>query len=141
MTEYVVGFAFDKHTNVALIKKNRPAWQKDHLNGIGGHIEPGETRLRAMEREFCEEAGLWVRSWTHFVTMEAPVWRVFVFSALGVDLENVRSMTDEEVVLAPAHHLPYICLPNLHWLVPMALGNNDGDDWVRKPTHIWYRRK
>ena len=40
VTEYVVGFAFDKkRENVALIQKNRPPWQKGKLNGIGGHIE------------------------------------------------------------------------------------------------------
>jgi len=39
MIEMVVGFLFDNFSeNVLLIKKNRPAWQKDRLNGVGGKI-------------------------------------------------------------------------------------------------------
>lgn len=42
--EMVLGFVFNKeHTKIALIKKNRPEWQKDKYNGIGGHIEKKET--------------------------------------------------------------------------------------------------
>ena len=39
MTEYVVGFMLSiDGEDVALIRKERPAWQKGRLNGIGGHI-------------------------------------------------------------------------------------------------------
>ena len=56
---YVLGFMFNINlTEVALIRKNRPAWQCGKLNGIGGHIEPGEDPATAMCREFTEEAGL-----------------------------------------------------------------------------------
>ena len=61
MQEYVVGFLFDEdarryhktgHGNVVLIEKNRPAWQAGRLNGVGGHIEIGETPDEAISREF-----------------------------------------------------------------------------------------
>jgi 8-oxo-dGTP pyrophosphatase MutT (NUDIX family) len=53
---YVLGFVFSQACDrVLLIWKNRPAWQKDKLNGIGGKIEAGETPKQAMEREFTEE--------------------------------------------------------------------------------------
>jgi hypothetical protein len=37
--DYVVGFLFRNNlSEVALIKKDRPAWQAGHLNGIGGKL-------------------------------------------------------------------------------------------------------
>ena len=43
MTRYVVGFVFNKSkTEVMLIEKQRPLWQKNHFNGIGGHIRKGK---------------------------------------------------------------------------------------------------
>ena len=56
---YVVGFLLNyDRTQVVLIRKNRPAWQAGHLNGVGGKIEMGETPIEAMTREFEEETGL-----------------------------------------------------------------------------------
>lgn len=68
---YVVGFLFDPHLErVLCIRKLRPAWQAGKLNGIGGHIEPGETALEAMEREASEEAGLGAHiAWNTFAEM------------------------------------------------------------------------
>jgi 8-oxo-dGTP pyrophosphatase MutT (NUDIX family) len=55
---YVLGFVFNRNLGrVLLVLKNRPAWQANKLNGIGGKIEVGETPLQAMEREFREETG------------------------------------------------------------------------------------
>jgi len=45
MTEYVLGFLMDNY-RVVLIEKQRPAWQKGLLNGVGGHINHGR-RIRA----------------------------------------------------------------------------------------------
>lgn len=56
---YVVGFMFDfALERVALIRKNKPAWQAGLLNGIGGKIEPNETAQEAMRRECIEEVGM-----------------------------------------------------------------------------------
>lgn len=58
MTEYVLGFLFREcQPLVALITKNKPEWQKNKKNGIEGKIEPNETPLEAMRREFQEETG------------------------------------------------------------------------------------
>jgi hypothetical protein len=51
MTKYVVGLAFDDEGRVALIEKNRPAWQRGLLNGIGGKIEGDEMPVETMIRE------------------------------------------------------------------------------------------
>jgi hypothetical protein len=38
--EYVCGFMFaNDFTEVALIRKNKPEWQRGKLNGIGGKVE------------------------------------------------------------------------------------------------------
>lgn len=140
---YSLGFAFDAKSNIALIRKAGPAWQLGHLNGIGGHVELGESPEEGMVREFHEEAGLYVRDWTHFVTMRSrDTWDVFVFVAKGVDLSRVRTCTIEEVVVVPAHHLPAIVIPNLRWLVPMALdfGYSMGDHARVDPTDVWFEK-
>jgi 8-oxo-dGTP diphosphatase len=65
--EFVVGFLFSRcEQRVVLIEKNRPEWQAGLLNGPGGKIEPGETTLEAIRREFREEAGLDIPGWEHF---------------------------------------------------------------------------
>lgn len=126
MTRYVAGFLFDTEGNVVLVKKNRPKWQAGRLNGVGGHVEPGETALEAIKREFWEEAGVRVETWEHFCTLEGPDWEVVFFRSVAPDLGGVRTKTDEEIVVMPLvvardSSLP---LPNISWLLPMAAPKN-----------------
>jgi len=89
---YVLGFMFNEEiTEVALIRKNRPVWQAGHLNGIGGHVEPGEAPDIAMAREFLEETGAitslgdWIKfaqmgnvgSWGSLVTVGKEISRIW----------------------------------------------------------------
>ncbi len=123
MTKYVCGFAFEG-PNVALIRKKRPAWQEGLLNGIGGHVEPGETFLDAMVREFREETGYDSdpRSWTPFAEWKSDTAQVIFYKAYIPLLEDVlHTMTDEKVEIIPIRMVtPFNCIPNLAWLVPMA---------------------
>jgi len=58
MQEYVLTFVFNQTMDkVLLIRKKRPDWQKDQLNGIGGKVEEGELPRTAAKRELLEEAG------------------------------------------------------------------------------------
>lgn len=42
MENYVIGILLNKNkTNVLLIRKKHPEWQKGLLNAPGGHIESG----------------------------------------------------------------------------------------------------
>jgi 8-oxo-dGTP diphosphatase len=69
MKNYVVGFMFCKEVDkIVLIKKNRPQWQKDQWNGVGGHIESYEKPMDAMIREFREESGVNCDEWNNFLT-------------------------------------------------------------------------
>ena len=62
MQDYVVVFpvAMDlvnKQEEVLVIKKQRPAWQKDKFNLLGGHVESGEDPIQTAVRELKEESG------------------------------------------------------------------------------------
>jgi 8-oxo-dGTP diphosphatase len=131
-TEYVVGFLHDQRKSfVVLINKHRPAWQKGRLNGVGGHIEPCETPLAAMRREFDEEAGLRIDDWELAVEMTNPTWRVHFFTSCG-PVRDVRSQTDERLRLVSLHHQwPWNLLPNLCWLLPLCL-----DSDIEKPVSL-----
>ena len=120
--QYVVGFLF-KDDKVALIHKNRPDWQKGKINGIGGHIEKGETPLEAMRREFSEEAGGLLDGWEYYCTMHYPEADIFMFRLFG-DYE-ITTKTDEAVEWFNVNNLPDNVIPNLTWLIPLALYDDD----------------
>lgn len=122
--EMVVGFLFDPtEAVVVLIKKRRPAWQKDRLNGVGGHIEEGETPEEAMSREFEEEVGFADIDWMKFAVLHGEGWVVHFFTALDGRAIVPETKTDEEVEAilvsdaVTSHHV----IPNVRWLVPLAL--------------------
>lgn len=122
MKEMVLGFLFcPQGESVALIFKQRPSWQKGLLNGIGGHVEVGETPIQAMTREFSEETGARVDSWKKYAVMKGANWVVHVFKAFSNDVFNVKSITDEQVIICNPRDIKFDMVSNLDWLIPMAL--------------------
>jgi 8-oxo-dGTP diphosphatase len=119
MKEYVVGFLFDGKGNVALINKTHPEWQKCRLNGIGGHLEVGETPLQAMNREFKEEAGCDNLNWRRFCRVYGNGYKLHLYRAESLDAD-IKSMTDELVGWYAMNKLPDNILPILSWAIPMA---------------------
>ena len=124
MTEYVVGFMLSTDgENVALIRKQRPAWQKGRLNGIGGHIEDGELPIQAMVREFKEETAdsTDIAQWIPFAVLSGNDWKVHFFFTWG-HLEALQTVTGEGIEILPVEGVTVDndCLPNLTWLIPMA---------------------
>lgn len=126
-TVYVVGFLFDYPiNNVVLIRKTHPAWQAGLMNGIGGKVNEGETPVAAMKREFNEEAGCWVEVWEKFLIITDEDYDVHFFRAFcKPEFQTlVLTMTDEAVLLVPLGDLFRTwkrCVPNLQYIVPMAL--------------------
>ena len=122
---YVLGFCFsDSLTDVALIRKERPAWQSKCLNGIGGNIEPDETETAAMEREFFEETGVKIKAgdWIQFCEMSGKGWFVYCFAIRStLSIVRVRTMTDEQVRIVEWSKNEEPIIPNLNWLVPLAI--------------------
>lgn len=132
-TIYVAGFLFDYPVNnVILIKKTKPEWQAGLLNGVGGKVNEGETPASAMQREFNEEAGVWVDKWEKFLILTGSDYDVHFFRAFCKPEFHtlVLTMTDETVLVVKLKDL-YInwveqrekwrTIPNLQYIIPMAL--------------------
>lgn len=128
---YVCGFCFDAAKDyVALIEKTKPEWQAGKLNGVGGKIEPFELPIEAMVREFKEETSIEtsVEDWTHFAILENEDWVVHFYKATTDQIFNVQSVTEERVDFYDVDYLlkndENLTVPNLKWLIPMALQND-----------------
>lgn len=121
MQHYACGFLFSPDgRQVLLIRKRRPAWQAGKLNGVGGKVEPGETPLEAMRREFREEAGLDIAEWQQLITLTGVDWAGHFFRATG-DVEAAYAVTDEQLERHPTGDLPPDLIPNLRWMIPLLL--------------------
>jgi 8-oxo-dGTP pyrophosphatase MutT (NUDIX family) len=124
---YVLGFLFSNDCKmVALTTKKRPDWQAGYLNGIGGKIEDIDNSPHdAMIREFKEETGILIESWTDFAELSNKEWVVYCFVAFSNDINKVKTMTDEEVVTLSVDKLKYLnILDSLYFLIPLALSNS-----------------
>lgn len=126
-TRYSCGFLFTPGcpgTDVLLIRKLRPRWQAGRLNGIGGHIEYGETPADTMRREFLEEGGIDIASWDPVAILRGATFEVHFFSAWTdrVTFGSARAMTDEQLEAIPVDNLGRDdIIPNLRVLIPLAL--------------------
>ncbi|REL28350.1 NUDIX domain-containing protein [Thalassotalea euphylliae] len=125
MKKYVAGFLFTQDASkVVLIEKINPTWQRGLLNGVGGKIEAGEQPIAAMVREFAEETGVTTNAtqWTHFAQVFRPNGYDVAFFFAHSDLAyKARTVEQEKVQLIDVQALPNNLLPNLRWLIPLAL--------------------
>ncbi len=124
---YVVGFAFSSNQDLLLlIRKKRPEWQEGKLNGVGGKIEGDEEPLNAMVREFEEESGLAteLNQWRYMGSItDKGTWTVHFFTT-RLNVWSARTMTDEDLEVIQVRDLDqYDVIPNLRYLVPMALAD------------------
>lgn len=128
MTEYVLGFAFGERKGrpaVLLVQKSSPEWQAGKYNGVGGHIEPGETPVDAMCREFEEETGVETTAddWTERLTMQGAEWRVIIFKCeIRRYLQLARQITKKDKpIVVEVNALPENIIPNIRWIIPFLL--------------------
>jgi 8-oxo-dGTP diphosphatase len=137
ITKYSVGFAFNEEgTEVVLILKNRPKWQNGYLNGVGGHIEEGESAHAAQAREFEEETGVktYESNWKLYAIISGPGFELNVFSIFTQDIYNAITKTDEEIKIVAVNRLyKFPIIKNLTWLIPAAIDSQfyDGKLFIR----------
>lgn len=125
MKKYVTGFLFSKNaSHVVLIKKINPQWQRGLFNGIGGKIEANESPVDAMVREFIEETGVTTNKadWTCFAKVYRPnCYDVDLYFAHSDLAFSAKTIEQEQVHIIKLTELPNNIIPNLHWLIPLAL--------------------
>lgn len=130
MKSYVCGFMRDSYGFVALVRKNKPAWQAGRLNGVGGGVEAGETPHQAMCREWFEETGTVHNEWQEFATisfndatihfLKANVKLLPVFPDVNDIGEAIEVMRYGFAVRRDD------MMQNLKWLLPLAFEDPDG---------------
>jgi 8-oxo-dGTP diphosphatase len=134
---YVLGFCFSRdHRKVVLIAKTKPPWQAGRLNGVGGRVETGETPAQAVAREFREEAQCEdALDWEPFGRLRGGDWEVWLFHAHYLYLpiynespEGTVSVHHTPVVLTDPTSQGHAPLPNLRYLIPMAINHASGED-------------
>lgn len=120
---YVAGLYFWK-SQVLLIRKEKPAFMKGKLNGIGGKMEDRESPLSSMIREFEEETGLHVFDWKHFATLQGRNFEVEWFKSEADYMLPRPVSLDPEIEKTEwinIHDVQYTDrMNNLSWLVQMA---------------------
>lgn len=141
---YVAAFLFSPDLRrVALICKNKPAWQRGKLNAIGGKVEENEDLSAAARREFEEETGVLFDGWKFFLALKVPpssevvhfcagvselVWRLGSPTSETVFLVDVNTIEHDRI--AEGEPVPldgggwralYAPLYNVPWLVRMAV--------------------
>lgn len=129
MKQYVLGFMYTP-TRVVLIEKNRPNWQAGFLNGIGGHVEDGESWYQAMVREFREETGAYYEGWKYFAKLKGNFGEVIVYSAEvtdeRLDMMSLSTKTDEKIkIIKLADLMQEKMLDSARWLVCMAIEKSE----------------
>lgn len=122
MEHFTLGFVFNSEQNrVLLIEKLHPDWMKDRWNGIGGHIESGETPLGAMIRESTEECGH-SYLWEHKITFCCPGGTVYVYTATYPDYKiDFEQIEDERLHVWYIKHLPDESMSNIRAFIPLCL--------------------
>lgn len=136
--QYVCGFLFSEdRKEIALIVKKKPKWQEGKVNGIRGKMEEKDTLKSinhrgvtnctpityAMSREFKEETGVDIHpyEWHHYATINGSDYTCNFLRAFG-DPWECQTMEEEEIIVINVEALDmYDHIPNLRYLIPMAL--------------------
>lgn len=123
---FVVGFLFNKAgSRVAMVQKNRPAWQAGKLNGCGGLIKDGESAGAAMVRECQEEMGAKTRvgDWRLVAVQQFPIGSCHYFSLFDDGaFQQAKTLTDEPVIYVHTDTLAGRNLvANANYLIPLCL--------------------
>ena len=136
--KYTLGFIFNEDlSKVVLIRKNKPDWQKGHLNGIGGKVEHNENSWECIIREIYEESNLKFDQKDLKFSGEInsfSSWSVDVFSIKTTDEylnSTLKTKTNEIVGIYDIEHLDNLnLLPSVKYLIPMVLGLYEDNNFM-----------
>jgi 8-oxo-dGTP diphosphatase len=126
-TAYVLGFmiGIDKVHVVCIQKQKGPECIIGKFNGVGGKIEGDETIESAMSREYMEETGVFTdpNEWRCFARLYGYKAEVFCCVAFGSNIWGARTMEAEPISVRGIDTLlaKEDCVPNLKWMIPLAL--------------------
>lgn len=133
-----LAFVFNSDlSEVILIEKQRPQWQKGLWNGLGGKIEPGESIQECLIREVKEESGLSIplKSWVEIASMTAQDWNVLIFGAsIPKSSTPLHSATGEVVKWFSLKNFPQV-IDNLYWLIPLSMNKLQNQDLLKVAIH------
>lgn len=151
--DYVVGFLvstgsnedsyYNENThswNIVLVRKKKPAFQKDLLNGIGGGIEFGEKPYDAMVREFKEETGAEIKNWELYCEVQREgSYNLYFYKAYVTKMPEMKDVNDigEKLEIHQVNNELVTrsdLIPNLRWLLNLAFF----DDHKSKGKVIYY---
>jgi len=142
MLEMTCGLVFNKDkTEIAMIRKKRPIWQVDKLNGVGGKLEGGETADQCMAREAFEEMGIEDAKWFLLAKLDGDDFAVYFYAAFGVDFDPLQAKTDEEIEFVNISGIfdtetttYHEIMPNIKTMIGLALDKSSGfktsDQWI-----------
>ncbi len=115
MKSYTVGFVINKsHKLVLLINKNRPAWQKGALNGLGGRLQESETPNEGIARSVNREANIETNAeqWRKIGSIENDGDVIyFLTTVYDGETADATTMTDEQIEWFPLKNLPSTLVP------------------------------
>jgi 8-oxo-dGTP diphosphatase len=124
MLHYTLGFLFNSDfSQVLLIHKLSPEWQKGKVNGLGGKFEPNETAQECIQREVKEETDLNTLSedWKKIGELHSSKWVVEVMAIVyDGKISDAQSVEKEKVEWFAVNNLPNNIMSNLSWLIPMC---------------------
>ncbi len=114
---------------VYLIRKKKPKWQEDFLNGVGGKVEKEESFDDCAIRETKEEINIDIdkHKLQNLGVIEAKDFRVRIYAYRTK--QKPKQMEDEELKITPVKSIPNLnVIPNLRMLVPYAQYVLKGED-------------
>ncbi len=136
MAKYVCGFV-NFQDEIIFIHKARGK-HKDQHNGLGGKVEPGESVVRAMQREAFEEAGivLSAKEIELKVVLKGQsndqIYEIYFFLCTVPVKEDLKSSSEGQVKWFKFGDFPPTCVHNLHWLVPLCMSTG-----IRHPVELY----